>query len=79
MSTVSEIQDMLFSQLMSGDFSLPGYPSPLNPNKVILTVNRNTKQVLWCSLNVKRRGCGEQDEIPLLHLLVDLFSGFVSK
>lgn len=46
LSTMSEREEMLFSQLMSGDFGLPGYPSAFNPNKVILTVNHKTKKVL---------------------------------
>ncbi|XP_070701720.1 PAS domain-containing serine/threonine-protein kinase [Pempheris klunzingeri] len=44
--TVSETEKSLFSQLMSGDFGLSGSPSALNPNKVILTVNHKTREIL---------------------------------
>lgn len=45
LSTVSEMEESLFNQLFSGDFSLSGSPSALNPNKVILTVDRKTREV----------------------------------
>ncbi|XP_076601718.1 PAS domain-containing serine/threonine-protein kinase [Chaetodon auriga] len=45
-STVSETEERLFSQLTSGDFDLLGSPSALNPNKVILTVNHKTMEIL---------------------------------
>uniref|UniRef100_A0A8C4DA91 PAS domain-containing serine/threonine-protein kinase n=1 Tax=Dicentrarchus labrax TaxID=13489 RepID=A0A8C4DA91_DICLA len=46
LSTVSEAEESLFSQLISGDFDLAAFPSALNPNKVILTVHRNTREIL---------------------------------
>ncbi|XP_073346626.1 PAS domain-containing serine/threonine-protein kinase isoform X2 [Pagrus major] len=46
LSTVSELEESLFSQLISGDFSLPGSPSALNPNKAILTVDHKTREIL---------------------------------
>ncbi|XP_042353798.1 PAS domain-containing serine/threonine-protein kinase [Plectropomus leopardus] len=45
-STISETEESLFSQLFSGDFSLSGSPSALNPNKVILTVDHKTREIL---------------------------------
>ncbi|XP_069014121.1 PAS domain-containing serine/threonine-protein kinase [Embiotoca jacksoni] len=45
-STVSETEESLYSQLISGDFSLSGYPSALNPNKVLLTVSHETREIL---------------------------------
>ncbi|KAF1383914.1 hypothetical protein PFLUV_G00136780 [Perca fluviatilis] len=45
-STISEIEESLFSQLVSGDFGLSGSPSALNPNKVILTVDHKTREIL---------------------------------
>uniref|UniRef100_A0A671Y4F1 PAS domain-containing serine/threonine-protein kinase n=1 Tax=Sparus aurata TaxID=8175 RepID=A0A671Y4F1_SPAAU len=46
LSTVPELEESLFSQLFSGDFSLPGSPSVLNPNKAILTVDHKTREIL---------------------------------
>ncbi|XP_062285224.1 PAS domain-containing serine/threonine-protein kinase [Scomber scombrus] len=45
-STVSETEESLFSQLVSGDFGLSVPPSVLNPNKVILTVEDRTREIL---------------------------------
>lgn len=45
LSTVSEMEESLFNQLFSGDFSLSGSPAALNPNKVILTVDHKTREV----------------------------------
>lgn len=50
LSTVSEMEESLFSQLMSRDFGLLGSPSALNPNKVILTVDHKTREVLCVHL-----------------------------
>lgn len=44
--TVSEMEESLFSQLMSEDFGLPRSPAALNPNRVILTVDHETREVL---------------------------------
>ncbi|KAM9349928.1 PAS domain-containing serine/threonine-protein kinase [Symphorus nematophorus] len=46
LSTASETEESLFSQLISGDFGLSGCPSALNPNKAILTVNHKTREIL---------------------------------
>lgn len=48
--TMSETEESLFSQLISGDFGLSGSPSALNPNKVILTVDHKTREVLCVCL-----------------------------
>uniref|UniRef100_UPI0037E833C0 PAS domain-containing serine/threonine-protein kinase n=1 Tax=Semicossyphus pulcher TaxID=241346 RepID=UPI0037E833C0 len=45
-STVSEKEDSLISKLISGEFVLSGSLSALNPNKVILTVDQKTRQIL---------------------------------
>ncbi|XP_053186682.1 PAS domain-containing serine/threonine-protein kinase [Scomber japonicus] len=45
-STVSETEESLFSQLISGDFGLPVPPSVLNPNKAILTIEDRTREIL---------------------------------
>ena len=45
----------MFSQLFSGDFSLPGSPSAFNPNKAILTVDHKTREVL----------CAHEEELDL--------------
>uniref|UniRef100_A0A8D0AHF7 PAS domain-containing serine/threonine-protein kinase n=1 Tax=Sander lucioperca TaxID=283035 RepID=A0A8D0AHF7_SANLU len=45
-STMSETEESLFSQLVSGDFGLSGSPAALNPNKVILTVDHKTREIL---------------------------------
>ncbi|XP_054483178.1 PAS domain-containing serine/threonine-protein kinase [Anoplopoma fimbria] len=45
-STMSETEEILFSQLISGEFGLSGSPSTLNPNKVLLTVNHKTREIL---------------------------------
>ncbi|XP_070774896.1 PAS domain-containing serine/threonine-protein kinase [Enoplosus armatus] len=45
-STMSETEESLFYQLISGDFGLSGSPSALNPNKVILTVDHKTREIL---------------------------------
>ncbi|XP_060900547.1 PAS domain-containing serine/threonine-protein kinase isoform X1 [Labrus mixtus] len=45
-STVSEKEESLISQLISGGFNLSGSPSALNPNKAILTVDHKTTQIL---------------------------------
>ncbi|XP_059201242.1 PAS domain-containing serine/threonine-protein kinase [Centropristis striata] len=44
--TMSEAEESLFSQLTSGDFCLSGSPYALNPNKVILTVDHKTREIL---------------------------------
>lgn len=44
--TVSEMEESLFKQLMSADFGLPKSPAALNPNKVILTIDHETQEVL---------------------------------
>ncbi|XP_041805563.1 PAS domain-containing serine/threonine-protein kinase [Chelmon rostratus] len=46
LSSVSETEERLFSQLFSRDFDLSGSPSALNPNKVILTVDHKTIEIL---------------------------------
>ncbi|KAA8587664.1 hypothetical protein FQN60_016526 [Etheostoma spectabile] len=45
-STTSETEESLFSQLVSGDFDLSGCPAALNPNKVLLTVDHKTREIL---------------------------------
>ncbi|XP_042284787.1 PAS domain-containing serine/threonine-protein kinase isoform X1 [Thunnus maccoyii] len=45
-STMSETEESLFSQLVSGDFGLSVSPSVLNPNKVILTVEHKSREIL---------------------------------
>uniref|UniRef100_A0A8D3C794 PAS domain-containing serine/threonine-protein kinase n=1 Tax=Scophthalmus maximus TaxID=52904 RepID=A0A8D3C794_SCOMX len=45
-STVSEAEESLFCQLISGNFGLTGSPSVLNPNKGILTVNHKTREIM---------------------------------
>ncbi|XP_039999183.1 PAS domain-containing serine/threonine-protein kinase [Xiphias gladius] len=45
-STMSETEESLFCQLTSGNFGLSGSPSLLNPNKVILTVDHKTREIL---------------------------------
>ncbi|XP_034039788.1 PAS domain-containing serine/threonine-protein kinase [Thalassophryne amazonica] len=45
-STMYESEQSLFGQLFSGDFGLSGAPSALNPNKVILTVDYKTREIL---------------------------------
>nr|XP_019954514.1 PREDICTED: PAS domain-containing serine/threonine-protein kinase [Paralichthys olivaceus] len=45
-STMSETEDSLFCKLNSGNFGLTGSPSVLNPNKVLLTVNHKTREIL---------------------------------
>lgn len=44
--TVSEMEESLFSQLMSADFGLPRSPAALNRNRVILTIDHETREVL---------------------------------
>lgn len=44
--TTPEIEDSLFSQITSGDLGLSGLPPVLNPHKVVLTVDRQTREVL---------------------------------
>nr|XP_033505741.1 PAS domain-containing serine/threonine-protein kinase isoform X1 [Epinephelus lanceolatus]XP_033505742.1 PAS domain-containing serine/threonine-protein kinase isoform X1 [Epinephelus lanceolatus] len=44
--TMSETEESLFSQLISGDFGLPISPSAFNPNKVILTIDHKTREIL---------------------------------
>lgn len=46
LSTASEMEERLFSQLFSGDFSLLLPPATLNPNKAVLTVNLKSREVL---------------------------------
>nr|XP_046263668.1 PAS domain-containing serine/threonine-protein kinase [Scatophagus argus]XP_046263669.1 PAS domain-containing serine/threonine-protein kinase [Scatophagus argus] len=46
LSTVSETEESLFSQLMSGDFSLSGSLSALSPNKAIVIVDHKTREIL---------------------------------
>ncbi|XP_074545650.1 PAS domain-containing serine/threonine-protein kinase [Halichoeres trimaculatus] len=41
-----EKEDSLIDQLISGEFDLPGSLSALNPNKVILTVDFKSRQIL---------------------------------
>lgn len=48
--TLSETEESLFSQVISGDFGLSGSPSALNPNKVIFTVDHKTREVLYVHL-----------------------------
>ncbi|XP_023261172.1 PAS domain-containing serine/threonine-protein kinase isoform X2 [Seriola lalandi dorsalis] len=45
-STVSETEENLLCQLISGRFGLSGSSSVLNPNKVILTVHHKTREIL---------------------------------
>lgn len=45
-STKSEMEESLFNQLISEDFGLSGSPSTLNPNKVILTVDHKTREIV---------------------------------
>ncbi|XP_040911348.1 PAS domain-containing serine/threonine-protein kinase isoform X2 [Toxotes jaculatrix] len=45
-STMSETEESLFCQLISGNFGLSGSPSVINPNKVILTVDHKTREIL---------------------------------
>ncbi|XP_034559226.1 PAS domain-containing serine/threonine-protein kinase isoform X2 [Notolabrus celidotus] len=45
-STELEKGESLIGQLISGEFDLPGSLSTLNPNKVILTVDHKTRQIL---------------------------------
>ncbi|XP_041659732.1 PAS domain-containing serine/threonine-protein kinase [Cheilinus undulatus] len=45
-STVSEKEESLISQLISGRFDLSGSPSALSPNKVILAIDLKTTQIL---------------------------------
>ncbi|XP_026170431.1 PAS domain-containing serine/threonine-protein kinase isoform X2 [Mastacembelus armatus] len=44
--TMSETQESLFSQLISGKFGLPSSPAALSPSKVILTVDHKTREIL---------------------------------
>ncbi|KAM7379262.1 hypothetical protein PAMP_004827 [Pampus punctatissimus] len=44
--TMPETEESLFSQLVSGNFGLSVSPSVLNPNKVILTVEHKTREIL---------------------------------
>lgn len=43
--TVSEMEESLFSQLISGDFGLSVSPASLNPDKAVLTVDHKTREV----------------------------------
>ncbi|KAF7667530.1 hypothetical protein LDENG_00058400 [Lucifuga dentata] len=45
-STVSETEESLFSQIVSGDFWLSASPPVFNPKKVVLTVDCITKEIL---------------------------------
>ncbi|XP_029931171.1 PAS domain-containing serine/threonine-protein kinase isoform X2 [Myripristis murdjan] len=45
-ASVSETEESVLSQLMSGDFGLSGSPSVFNPNKVILSVDLKTREIL---------------------------------
>ncbi|XP_075877367.1 PAS domain-containing serine/threonine-protein kinase [Nelusetta ayraudi] len=44
--TVSELEKSLVSQLMSEDFGMPIFPSALNLDRVFLTVDRDTREIL---------------------------------
>ncbi|XP_076000612.1 PAS domain-containing serine/threonine-protein kinase [Genypterus blacodes] len=44
--TISEIEDSLFSQIISGDLGLLALPSVSNPLKVVLTVDHQTREIL---------------------------------
>lgn len=44
--TVSQLEKSLITQLMSEDFGLSIFPSALNLDRVFLTVDRDTKEVL---------------------------------
>ncbi|XP_026229459.1 PAS domain-containing serine/threonine-protein kinase isoform X2 [Anabas testudineus] len=44
--TVSEMEESLFNQLVSGKFVVSGSPLALNPNKAILTVDHKTREIL---------------------------------
>ncbi|KAM3865941.1 PAS domain-containing serine/threonine-protein kinase [Diretmus argenteus] len=44
--TMPETEESLFSQITSGAFGLSGLPSALSPNKVILTVDHTTREIL---------------------------------
>ncbi|XP_030016680.1 PAS domain-containing serine/threonine-protein kinase isoform X2 [Sphaeramia orbicularis] len=48
-STVSEKEEYLFNQLISGTYGLPRSPASLSPNKVILTVDSKTREILSVS------------------------------
>lgn len=48
--TMSETEESLFGQLISEDFGLSGSPAVLSPNKVILTVDHKTREVLCVHL-----------------------------
>lgn len=72
LSTVPELEESLFSQLFSGDFSLPGSPSALNPNKAILTVDHKTREVMcahWEELDLQY----SSKSIPCKCVLSDFF------
>ncbi|XP_028986904.1 PAS domain-containing serine/threonine-protein kinase [Betta splendens] len=45
-STMSEREERLFNQLVHGKFVLSGSPSALNPNKVILSVDHKTREIV---------------------------------
>ncbi|XP_028284053.1 PAS domain-containing serine/threonine-protein kinase [Parambassis ranga] len=44
--TTSETNEAFFSQLLSGNCVLSKFPSALNPNKGILTINHKTREIL---------------------------------
>ncbi|XP_035810197.2 PAS domain-containing serine/threonine-protein kinase isoform X2 [Amphiprion ocellaris] len=44
--TMSETEERLLNQLFSGDFGLLGNLAAINPNKVILTVSKKTREIL---------------------------------
>ncbi|XP_067331626.1 PAS domain-containing serine/threonine-protein kinase isoform X2 [Channa argus] len=46
LATRSQTEESLFSQLLSGRFVLSGSLSAVNPNKVILTVDHKTREIL---------------------------------
>lgn len=46
-SAMSAAEEILFSQLVSRDFGLSGPLPAINPNKVILTVEHKTREVLY--------------------------------
>ncbi|XP_068605009.1 PAS domain-containing serine/threonine-protein kinase [Brachionichthys hirsutus] len=46
LSTVSEMEESLLGQIIDRDFGLSTSPFAINPNKVILTVNHQTREIL---------------------------------
>ncbi|XP_058506941.1 PAS domain-containing serine/threonine-protein kinase isoform X1 [Solea solea] len=71
LSTLSETTKSLYCQLMSGTFALKGSPSVPNPNKAILTINHETREIL--SVNEQACKLFEYTSYELVGKKLDFF------